>query len=994
MKKLLLLLLITCSGHLQSQTISAELFELNFSGDSYPKELTPAANKVFFTALDLFSERNLWVHDIVSGTTYKVKNTQGESLPINNYGNLTMVGDILYFISNYNAVPALWRSNGTPEGTYLVKDIAQGSFINPSIYNLTACNGILYFTASDQANGSELWKSDGTSEGTIMVKDINPGTQGSAISNIIVFNNIVFFKAQTPTYGLELWKSDGTAEGTQLVKDIAAGGGSSGFSALEAIVAADGFYFLANDGTNGNELWKSDGTSAGTYLFKEFVSGFSGISAPMAGIAVDDYFLFSISLPSGTRQLWKSNGTLPGTILLRETAATQGGVAIYSQFCLLDGTIYFTQGSYYDAQWQLWKTDGTVAGTQQVIDLQPNMQAIAELTAAQDFLIFISRSGEELVPWISDGTAEGTQQLHSVGLSTTSAGEVKFTPIGGLVFFQGNSGELHGMELWQTDGTTENTRLTKDIFHRYAGLTLRGGNAAAILNEKMIFMGRDGVEPAMPYTSNGTAEGTYKLNPGGPVSISSEDDVNSFVKAGNRLFFAAYQEGFGYEMASTDGTSAGTSIVKNIAPGTASSINEYPYTMEYNGIVYFKANDQLHGSELWRSDGTEAGTYMVKDIYPGSQSGVVASNGMIFQQRNYAVFNGLLYFMATDANGPAIWSTDGSETGTTKVITLAGGPVILGATDSKLFFATNTTGSTYGVNTLWSSNGTQTGSIPLMTYNESEATQFRYSCILENEIYYGIYNNETALSLAKSDGTVAGTVIVKGFLGGGDFRNFQYLKPCGSFVYFAIGTITGSEFGDDLWRSDGTENGTVVIADQNMSPDFFAVREFNCYNNDLLFIQDLNTTKIYVTNGNPEETYDVDVSVTGDPDFGSYLGLDGILGITEGKIYLEGITEEGGSELYIGSISEILGTGNAGTGFKTNNSVSLYPNPTTKSFTVSSQDATLRYLEIYDISGKKIFSTEAYGSSFTLEMPEVSKGIYFVKVKTDNSVITKKLIRN
>ena len=53
----------------------------------------------------------------------------------------------------------------------MVKDITNGSGSSfPS--QLTAVGNTLYFSANDGTNGTELWKSDGTANGTMMVKDI------------------------------------------------------------------------------------------------------------------------------------------------------------------------------------------------------------------------------------------------------------------------------------------------------------------------------------------------------------------------------------------------------------------------------------------------------------------------------------------------------------------------------------------------------------------------------------------------------------------------------------------------------------------------------------------------------------------------------------------------------------------------------------------------------------------------------------------------------
>src|SRR4051812_47586599 len=88
---------------------------------------------------------------------------------------------------------------------------------------------MVFFTASDGVHGRELWKSDGTSDGTSLVKDINlngdalhdyPYRSQPYYSSMVVMNDTLFFTATNGQSGMELWKSDGTDGGTLLVKDI------------------------------------------------------------------------------------------------------------------------------------------------------------------------------------------------------------------------------------------------------------------------------------------------------------------------------------------------------------------------------------------------------------------------------------------------------------------------------------------------------------------------------------------------------------------------------------------------------------------------------------------------------------------------------------------------------------------------------------------------------------------------------------------------------
>ena len=224
----------------------------------------------------------------------------------------------------------LWVSDGTSEGTQLVKDINPGS--NDSLLkNLTVFDDLLYFSAIGGENGRELWVSDGTSEGTQLVKDINPGSgnyiyaSNSSPENLTVLNNRLYFSAFDGENGKELWVSDGTSEGTQLVKDINPSSDYFGFGFYpdELTVLDNRLYFTTSDGENGGELWVSDGTSEGTQLVKDInpgnnVYGNVNSSLPKNLTVFDDRLYFSADDGENGKELWVSDGTSEGTQLVKD----------------------------------------------------------------------------------------------------------------------------------------------------------------------------------------------------------------------------------------------------------------------------------------------------------------------------------------------------------------------------------------------------------------------------------------------------------------------------------------------------------------------------------------------------------------------------------------------------------------------------------------------------------------------------------------------------
>ena len=191
----------------------------------------------------------------------------------------------------------LYVTDGTLTGTSMIKEINEGgipvSQFNSAISH-TWHNDVLYFALDDGIHGKEFWRTDGTEEGTIMVKDINEGTDNSHPLNLILANDLIYFTAFNPTYGSELWVTDGTTDGTKLVKDINPGQGCSSYIHYEStddvcygtstrlmiFVHNDDtnesiLYFGADDGSFGYELWSTQGTSDRTILVSDIAYGSS-----------------------------------------------------------------------------------------------------------------------------------------------------------------------------------------------------------------------------------------------------------------------------------------------------------------------------------------------------------------------------------------------------------------------------------------------------------------------------------------------------------------------------------------------------------------------------------------------------------------------------------------------------------------------------------------------------------------------------------------------
>ncbi|MCD9855174.1 T9SS type A sorting domain-containing protein [Epilithonimonas sp. JDS] len=152
----------------------------------------------------------------------KTINPSGTAYPQNFYYSPALGKS--FFSANGGNGQELWMSDGTVTGTIEVKDINTATATAGSgVANFTEYNGKIYFSASDGAtSGAELWVTDGTEQGTKMLKDILPGSTGSFPEKLVVFKNKLYFLLNNSGGVRQLWESDGTESGTKLLSSLPA----------------------------------------------------------------------------------------------------------------------------------------------------------------------------------------------------------------------------------------------------------------------------------------------------------------------------------------------------------------------------------------------------------------------------------------------------------------------------------------------------------------------------------------------------------------------------------------------------------------------------------------------------------------------------------------------------------------------------------------------------------------------------------------------------
>lgn len=913
MKQLYVILFFLTSFVSTAQKLLKDIVTSNAS--SHPRGMVEANGKQFFVAKGLNSVQELWMSDGTFSGTRSVLNPEVNNKPYIDGLNLLAINNKVFFRA-YSYSPdytgtELWVSDGTPGGTRMVKDINPGqvSSYPSSFFKL---GDKMIFIASNGVHGSEPWVTDGTSEGTFMLRDLSPGSTSSYLNSAVVANNKLFFSIYSQNEGTELWVTDGSQGGTYMVKDIFPGSSSANPSSITAV--GNKVYFSANDGTYGSELWVSDGTYYGTQLVKDIHPG-SYSSSPSNIFEYNGKLVFSAQDSNYDIELWISDGTEAGTYQLKNIAANYSSNP--RDFIKVGNNLFFTATDGVTGR-ELWKTNGTTAGTQLVKDINltstetddytfPLNSTRRKFIAAGGKLFFVANSGAEgFELWKSDGTSAGTTLVKdfspgtvsstystfmalgsnlvvtvttNTGESTfiktdgTQAGTIRMSDINPSITFRNeyplmvnSANQLYfvayddqiGYELFKTDGNTVN--LVRDIdtnlHYGSSNFSLKGG-----VNNKLFFNYDDNEHGMELWRTDGFNTNLFmdfvKYPSGGPNSTGyysasstfNEDFISLngyvYIPRGNVLWRSNGENLESWQVFSSIITSIGVSGNKirlisfnNLYELEGNNVtlvktfddwNYYGYTVpmyDVNGTSYFMFPTYQYGFELWKTDGTAQGTTLVKDMTPGP-----GSSGFGY---NFCKVGNKVFFSNNSGNGYELWVTDGTEWGTYQVKDIFPGssssyPENLTSYNNLLLFSANN--GTHGTE-LWKSDGTYDGTVMVsdINYGSNSSNPSNYGqkgfAIYNNKAYFTARGSYYYPDLYATDGN--STTLVKSYI------NAQSITAFNNELFFN-GYSYSHYLGDELWKTNGTMDGTTLVKDINPGEYNSNPTNFFVHNNALYF---------------------------------------------------------------------------------------------------------------------------------------------------------------
>jgi ELWxxDGT repeat protein len=440
--------------------------------------------------------------------------------------------------------------------------------------------------------------------------------------------------------------------------------------------------------------------------------------------------------------LWRSNGFADGTVKIKGVSDFEA----MEYLVKVGHTLFFTIFNFNSATTELWKSDGTEAGTVilktwPVADLFYGEYRLHNLIGLQGSLYFVIRNAngrDEL--WKSDGTSLGTTLIKTFD----QIGDL--INVGGVLFFgaRENTTTIPYNQLWKTDGTLAGTSLVKDLDIR----TLSYGKNFVTVDGILFFVGYDGANGDELWKSDGTQDGTIMIKDIEPGDKGS--NLNHFESANGNLYFFATTSDKGNALWRSDGTLNGTVMVKDLVDNPYGSNNQM---ISVNGTIYFNGYDDATGSELWKSDGTESGTVLFKDIVAGEQSSSPWSLSNV---------DGELYFAAA---GGSIWKSNGTNAGTVLLKTFKGPAVnrdyeFVKANGLIFFSALDDING----NELRKTDGTPAGTVLVKNIIPSPGSDAQRFIMMGGRVYFTAFNGDSGpgvipgRDLYRTDGTFAGTL--------------------------------------------------------------------------------------------------------------------------------------------------------------------------------------------------------------------------------------------
>lgn len=491
---------------------------------------------MYFRADDGIHGAEWWKTDGTEGGTMIVQDifTGSDSSLTEARFHAAILGNSLFFRATtsrdlLSPEVGLWKIGEAAAEAVLVRKFVSGFTFSPPEWS--AFDDSLVFIRRDLAGAGQLWMTSGPSHELQLLHDFaTPGPYTSQES-FLEFNGFLCFADINAAYGKELWRSNGTPEGTFLIKDINPGPASS-IDTTPPINFKGAAYFVATDADSISGLWKTDGTGAGTIK----ISGFDGKRlVAQSDRLFRDRMLFVLNDQELGYVFYESDGTEQGTKMI-------ASLGTYPHHAPMQLLLYSTGESVFfslDGELKMLRQDGAISVL--------NQQFVINYVEWGDSMLFLKRHPDASWHlWKSSLTGANFQILQSGTLPRFNVGDTGLGPLytnGPFVLF--GAGETNtGTELWRSDGTQNGTVLVKDTYPgEVSGFFMNGFKPLFSDGGMIYFAASDDLHGRELWRSDGTPDGTIMVEDLAP-GFESSFPVG-MIKAGGTLYYAVLNDGTG-----------------------------------------------------------------------------------------------------------------------------------------------------------------------------------------------------------------------------------------------------------------------------------------------------------------------------------------------------------------------------------------------------------------------------------------------------------------
>lgn len=794
-------------------------------------------------------------------------------------------GSYILFAKNNSANGnELWRTDNTPGGTYLVKDICVGT-CSADPNGFVEMGGFVYFVAKESASsGSVIYKTDGTLSGTTKIFEYSqisiiaghensesifsfnycppstnncngPSTTFIASSDRIFF---VLYNSTNPAIEKYTWFStQGSISSTRSLAPVDDPPRLTSYFNGNIVVSNEDELFRWDGTTNnawiritGNAGWNCGGTISGTYT-----------------IAGKFYFIcYDYNLGGNRIFTMASDFSYTGTGLLTGFSVTNVSAlgASYYYYYIWDGI-----------NSDIYRTDGTVGGTVKVLDGITSYSTVLGNVNSKT----IMHSGTNI--YQTDGTLSGTSVIKTIAVANTT---VPLGSIGGFFYFQVDG------QLFKTDapliGVGSTAVLSPDGEDFLLASALGSAGGYLFFKGKTASRGIESwrIDPSgniqlISERNSGVANshGTGVYNFLGSTFINSVDDVGnmlykldgslnttkseikywanplykdwiqSILVHNGKLYWTQFSGQNASELKSfsvADGLKTETSIAsygsynwQTLLGSAGNSIIfsgyltmfDHRYGLSYNpqtatlttmtGIIpkyLVKLDNNLSvissksittfsntDWEPWVTNGTIAGSTLLSDIVAGTSGSSPEILGIVNSK----------VLLSTSLG---IYKTDGTAPGTTFIVqpgfsAVPVSPVVLG--NKIVFFGTTAAEG----REIWVADESGSNILVNIGAGAASGATYMYGKNAAGTLAYFLADDGiSGLELWKTDGTVVGTVMIKDVCVGSCHSKFQQLPMVEfqgkNYIWRAVDN-SGTDTYSHLWSTDGSPAGTVLVKD-------------------------------------------------------------------------------------------------------------------------------------------------------------------------------------